>query len=199
MSKTTTAWTELCPSLRSAASREAFVKHARALVSAQKKQEYEQAIEEAHSHFVDDLKPCKRSDRQALLASGLVLCDLAIQGWLLRVRGKKVQVRAPLEVSNNCVAEKARIRAQELVRRNAQLRQPAVQKFLRSMEQSHLFKGKFSSIFSLMRDGRELSHALREARAHSNNGWAGVLTSIIDPIWNLSPPTRQLVPSLASG
>jgi hypothetical protein len=181
MSEINTTWAELCPSLRSAASRNAFVKYARALMSARKEDEYEQAVEEARSRFVDDLRSCRRSDRQALLASGLVLCDLSIQGWLLRVRGEKVEVRAPVEMSDDRVAEKARIRGQELVRRNSQLRQPAVQRFLRSMEQTRLFNGKFSSIFSLMRDGRELSEALRKARAHSNNGWAEVLAGIVDP------------------
>jgi hypothetical protein len=74
-----------------------------------------------------------------------------------------------------------RIRRQELIRRDAQLRHPAVQKFVRSVEHRRLFNGKFSSIFSLMRDGRELADSLRRAREHTNNGWAGALADVIDP------------------
>ena len=60
-------------------------------------------------------------------------------------------------------------------------REPAVQTFLGSMERHRVFDGKFTSIFSLMRDGRELAEALRNAREHINNGWARVLASVVDP------------------
>src|SRR5262249_5409150 len=106
---------------------------------------------------------------------------VSVQGWELRVRGVRVEVCAPTEVSDDHLAEKERIRRQELVKRNAQLRQAAVQKFLRSMERTRLFNGKFTSIFSLMRDGRELAEGLRCARDHSNNGWLGVLARVVDP------------------
>jgi len=76
----------------------------------------------------------KRHGSSSLLAAGLVLSDLVMQGWQLRVRGGRVSVRPPATVSDNHTAEKARIRRQELVKRDAQLRQPAVLKFLRSVE-----------------------------------------------------------------
>ena len=86
----------------------------------------------------------------------------------------RVEIQPPAQ-GNDHVAEKARIRRQELVKRNGQLREPAVQTFLGSMERHRVFDGKFTSIFSLMRDGRELAEALRNAREHINNGWARVL------------------------
>jgi hypothetical protein len=179
--KTDTSWTDLRPPLRSAVSRVAFMGCARALVRASRDEEPEKAIEEVRRAFIGGLGSCVRSDRQVLLAAGLVLTDLAVQGWHLRVRRGVVEVRAPVEVSDDRAAEKARIRRQELVKRDAQLRQPAVQKFLRSMERNRFFKGKFTSIFSLMRDGRVLAEGLRRAREHSNNGWAGALASVVDP------------------
>jgi hypothetical protein len=174
-------WTALRPPLCSAASRAAFVDHARALVRALRVDEPGEAIEEARSAFAQGLRSCRRSDNQLLLAAGLVLSDLAAQGWQIRVRSGAVCVRAPEAVSDDRAAEKARIRRQELVKRDAQVRQPAVRKFLRSMERPRVFDGRSTSIFSLMRDGRELADGLRKAREHSNNGWADALASVVDP------------------
>ncbi|UNK58900.1 DUF4338 domain-containing protein [Pseudoxanthomonas daejeonensis] len=120
-------------------------------------------------------------DKQVLLAVGLILSDLAIQGWRIRVRSQSVAVCPPLIESENRGAEKARIRRQELVKRDAQLRQPSVQAFLRSMERSRLFDHNFVSIFSLMRDGRELADKLRAARLHPANGRDVALSGVVDP------------------
>jgi len=174
-----TSWTELRPPLRSAISRDAFLEHARALARVRIEPEYEEVIDEVRGAFVENQRSCGPSDRQALLAAGLVLSDLAIQGWQLRVRRGRVEVRPPIEVSDDCLAEKARIRRQELLKRDSQLRQGAVQEFLRSMERTRVFNGKFTSIFSLMRDGRELAEGLHKAREH--NGSAGALVSVVDP------------------
>lgn len=180
--ETGAAWIQLRPLLHSAASRTTFVKHARSLLSARQEQEVEESIDKVRGAFVSGLpRHCGWLDRQALLAAGLVLSDLAIQGWQLRVRRGNVEVRAPIEESDDRTAEKSRIRRQELIKRDAQLRQVAVQKFLSSMERSRVFNGRFVSIFSLMRDGRELAEGLRKARNHTNNGWAGVLASVVDP------------------
>jgi hypothetical protein len=194
MTKINNAWVGLSPRLRSPQSRNLFVGLARTLVKARREREYELATEKERDRFLKEFASCRRSDRQTLLASGLVLCDLSIQGWLLRVRNRKVEVSAPVEITNDRLSEKARIRTQELIRRNAQLRHPAVQKFLSSMEQSRLFNGKFSSIFSLMRDGRELSGALRKARAHTNNGWSETLASIVDPYLEFVTSDQAICP-----
>jgi hypothetical protein len=176
------SWTELRPPLRSAVSREAFLEHTRALVRARIEPEYEEVIDEVRGAFVENQKSSRCSDRQASLAAGLVLSDLAIQGWQLRVRRGRVEIHPPIEVGDDCLAEKARIRRQELVKRDSQLRQAAVQGFLRSMERTRVFDGKFTSIFSLMRDGRELAEGLQKARAHG--GSAGALASVVDPYLN---------------
>ncbi len=44
-----------------------------------------------------------------------------------------------------------------------------------------MFNGARVSIFSVMRDGRELAGALRRARKHNNNGWAEALKEVVDP------------------
>jgi len=179
--RTDTPWVKLRPPLRCKASREVFLAHARALARVRKDDEYEEAVDDVRGSFTESVRSSGRSDRQVLLAAGLVLTDLAMQGWQLRVRHGRVEVTSPAQVSDDRATEKARIRRQELVKRDAQLRQAAVQKFLRSMERTRVFNGKFTSIFSLLRDGRELAERLRKARDHSNNGWAGVLASVVDP------------------
>jgi hypothetical protein len=175
------AWSTLDPPLPSKTSRDVFVEHARALAKVRRDERAEEALRKRSAEFVAEVKASRRSDRQVLLAAGLVLTDLAMQGWVLRVRAARVEVRPPEPVHGDRAAEKARVRRQELVKRNAQLRQASVQRFLESMERQRLYDGKFISIFSLMRDGRELADGLKEARAHLNNGWADALSRLVDP------------------
>jgi hypothetical protein len=173
-------WTTLEPPLSSKASQNAFVEHARALAKVCQRERTEEAIEKARCEFVAEVTACRRSDRQALLAAGLVITDLATQGWAVRVRSERVECKPPDPVTDP-LAEKARIRRQELVKRNAQLRQPSVLRFLDSMERQRLHDGRYVSIYSLMRDGRDLAEGLREARTHLNNGWADALSKLVDP------------------
>lgn len=173
-------WTTLEPPFSSKPSQNAFVEHARALAKVCQRECSESAIEKVRGVFVAEVTTCRRGDRQALLAAGLVMTDLATQGWTVRVRNERVEVKPPAPV-NDPLAEKARIRRQELVKRNAQLRQPSVQRFLESMERQRLHDGRYVSIYSLMRDGRDLAKGLREARTHLNNGWADALSKLVDP------------------
>ncbi|MBM0107123.1 DUF4338 domain-containing protein [Steroidobacter sp. S1-65] len=174
-------WTKIEPDLKSKYSRDAFVSYARVLSRAVRADARESAVEDARDAFVEATTAARRIDNQALLASGLVLTDLVIQGWGLRVRGDLVAVRPPSPVTSDRDAEKARIRKQELVKRDAQLVRPSVQKFIRSMERTRSHNGAFVSIFSLMRDGRDLAEKLNKARAHLTNGWMQCLAEAIDP------------------
>jgi hypothetical protein len=179
-------WATLAPALPTSASQDAFVELARALAKVCRAERTDEAIEKVRGAFVAHASACRRGDRQALLAAGLVMTDLATQGWTVRVRSERVDVRPPDPVTDP-LAEKARIRRQELVKRNAQLRQPSVRRFLESMERQRLHEGRYVSIFSLMRDGRELAEGLREARAHLNNGWTDALTKLVDPYLQFVP------------
>jgi Domain of unknown function (DUF4338) len=175
------SWSVLKPLLHTRVSRAALLEHAQALSRASNKKTPEQALAEARDNFTRKVRACRRSDRQALLATGLVILDLTAQGWVLRVRANQIQIKPPAPLAGDHRAEKSRIRGQELLKRNAQLNEGAVQAFLQSAERRRVFNGKFVSIFSLMRDGRELAAALLKARAHLNNGWAGALAEICDP------------------
>jgi uncharacterized protein DUF4338 len=164
-----------------AASRRTLAAYARAISRARKIDEYEEAVDEVRCSFVENLGASRHQDRQVLLAALLVLADLATQGWHVRVRRGVVEVRAPAPVGCDRAAEKARIRRQELVKRNAQLREAAVEDFVRSMERSRLFNGRFTSVFSLMRDGRERADALRAARACDWGVGARHLAGVVNP------------------
>ena len=173
-------WIRLEPPFSNKASRNAFVEHARRLAKVCRGERTDEEIERVRGAFVAEVTACRRGDRQALLAAGLVMTDLATQGWTVRARNDRVEVKPPKPVTDP-LTEKARIRRQELVKRNAQLRQPSVQRFLESMERQRLHDGRFVSIYSLMRDGRELADGLRKARKHLNNGWADALSKLVDP------------------
>lgn len=173
-------WITLQPPFSNKASRDAFVEHARRLAKVCRSERTDEKIERVRGAFVAEITACHRGDRQALLAAGLVITDLATQGWMLRACNDRVEVKPPKSVTDP-LAEKVRIRQQELVKRNAQLRQPSVQRFLESMERQRLHDGRYVSIYSLMRDGRELADGLREARKHLNNGWADALSKLVDP------------------
>jgi hypothetical protein len=45
-----------------------------------------------------------------------------------------------------------------------------------------------------MRDGRDLANALRRAREHNNNGWAGALTNVIDPYLDIAISDEAVCP-----
>lgn len=175
-------WAELHPPLRSAASRKAFMAHARQVARSAMNLGAGETMDSLRSKFAERVGSSGYVDRQVLLAAGLVVADLAMQGWQLRVRDGEVAVRPPLRTARDPVEEKARIRRQELLKRDAQLRKPSVRGFLASMERTHEHEGKFVSVFSLMRDGRDLAQALRQARGeHRDGGRSGALSGVIDP------------------
>lgn len=117
-----------------------------------------------------------------LKAACSVLTDLARQGWSIRVAAEHgVQVRRPIGQQVDRHQEKMRVRAQELVKRDEQLREPATRRFIKTMERRNLYRGHFVSIFSLMRDGRELTDSLRRARDQSKAQGAQAFREAIDP------------------
>ncbi len=94
-----------------------------------------------------------------LAAAAHAAIDLVAQGWTVRV-DRLGSLFSPPVAGDDREAEKERIRAQEHLRRDEQLRQPSVRRFVQSMERVHPHGDHLISIFSVMRDGRELSDAL---------------------------------------
>ena len=117
-----------------------------------------------------------------LRAAVCILTDIVQQGWSIRLNKKgDVEVKRPMKERLDPTREKARIKAQELIKRNEQLRQPATRRFIKSMETSSYHKERLTSIYSLIRDGRELAISLRAVRSLSGNDRICALRGIINP------------------
>jgi len=82
-------------------------------------------------------------------------------------------------VAADPAVEKVRVRRQELLKRDEQLTSASVQRFVADMEEPREFAGSFVSIFSLMRDGRELSSALEVLT--SGDEPPSAFRAVIDP------------------
>lgn len=96
-----------------------------------------------------------------LAAAAHTVIDLVAQGWSVQV-DRLGPLFSPPAPRSDRDAEKERIRSQEHLRRDEQLRKPSVRRFVLGMEQPHVHCDRLVSIFNLMRDGRELSAALDE-------------------------------------
>jgi hypothetical protein len=123
-------------------------------------------------------RTCVGARQASLAAAAHVLCDLASQGWAVRADGE-VRVLPEASVADPA-QEKERIRRQELVKRNEQLSQAPVRQFVVAMEKPREFRGKFVSIFSLMRDGRDLRAALEQAAVRADSD-PSALRAAVDP------------------
>lgn len=138
-------------------------------------------------NFDEALKRLLRVDtadeHDATLRAALwVLTDLARQRWSIRVNEERgVEVKRPAENQLDHLREKARIRAQELIKRDEQLREPAARRFIKGMEQNSFHNGNLVSIYSIIRDGRELAGSLRAARALKGEDRVRALREVINP------------------
>jgi hypothetical protein len=118
----------------------------------------------------------------ALRAALCLLNDLARQRWSIRVTvAGVVEVKRPTGDQLDPLQEKARIRAQELIKRNEQLREPATRKFIKGMERKSVYGSQFVSIYSLIRDGRDLADSLRATRSLPESERVRALQKVITP------------------
>lgn len=98
-------------------------------------------------------------DHPTLAAAAHTLIDLVDQGWTIKV-DRLGPMLSPPEVSSDKDTERTRVRRQEHVRRDEQLRKPSVRRFLEGMERTHQHENQTISVFNLMRDGRDLAGSL---------------------------------------
>jgi hypothetical protein len=102
-------------------------------------------------------------DALALQFACSVVVDIVAQGWKLVPRRKRIQIQSPRIEGETPDEIKRRIRAGHLLERDAQLRETSVAEFIKGMEQRRLGPSGWVSVFSVMRDGRELAGKLRTA------------------------------------
>lgn len=155
-------WIELHPSLgRNESVRDAFRNHALRLSEAVPS--HEQALQ---TILEDSLARTSRLERSLCVDAAIrVITDLARQRWSIRVTSKGiVQVKRPQRISTDPHEEKGHLRKQELIKRDEQLRRPAVRRFVKGMEKSTAHRDTTVSVFELFRDGTDLANSLRIAR-----------------------------------
>lgn len=112
---------------------------------------------------VDDSALTPR-EAQVVRVCSSVICDLAGQGWRLRLGAPGIYVAQP-NAAATPAEEKLRVRTAHLIERDSQLAQPATRRFVENMERRRPMRGGWQSIFSLMRDGRTLRDQLLRASA----------------------------------
>ncbi len=155
-----------------------FAAYAKCLQQATRKTDPIKKTMMLRSTVLDDVRTLPESHQAAFRACALLITDLSLQQWKLRIsRENDVRV-APPPICRSRESSRALIRAQELIKRDAQLARPSVRDFILSMERKRLFNDQFMSIFDLMRDGQELAEKLRNSRV-TNNG--NSLSSVIKP------------------
>lgn len=111
-----------------------------------------------------------------------VVVDIVAQGWKLVPGRKRIQIQSPRLEGETPEEIKRRIRAGHLLERDAQLREASVAEFIKGMEQRRLGPLGWVSVYSLMRDGRELAGKLRAAvNAKSADERDGLLRAAISP------------------
>lgn len=104
-------------------------------------------------------------NKLSLLFVSSVVLDLASQNWKVEVDGSAVRICPPSSQGDSYDSAKSNVRVGHLVGRDAQLRKKSVSEFVRGMERRRLTDRGWHSIYSLMRDGQELSESLRSVDA----------------------------------
>ncbi|HEV2804766.1 MAG TPA: Druantia anti-phage system protein DruA [Chthoniobacterales bacterium] len=89
-----------------------------------------------------------------------VVLDVVAQGWDIALKRDRIELRSPSTQGITRDELKDRVRQGHLIERNAQLRENPVREFIAGMEQRRFGPGGWTSIYSLMRDGRELARQL---------------------------------------
>src|SRR5204863_9897380 len=108
--------------------------------------------------------------------------DLVAQGWDLNIGDNKAWARKTASGGETREATKLRVRAGHLLERNVLLREPSVAAFVTSVEQRRIGPSGWVSIFSLMRDGRELARKLESnIREPDGNERLTDLSGIVAP------------------
>ena len=179
-SRDETEWVPLTPSFRETESiHQVFQHHAEELSDVSP-----EATVDAYQEVLEcSLGRANKTEQPLALEAAIrVLTDLARQGWSIRVTDDGiVEAKRPTTEGTNSREEKARVRAQELLKRDEQLQEPAVRKFVRGMERSLPFKDRLVSVYSLFRDGRELAESLRKVRNLPHSQRSAGFRKTIDP------------------
>lgn len=111
-----------------------------------------------------------------------LLCDLRAQQWCLRMRGDEIEAMPPNRDGFDPTEQKRQVRAGHLLERNAQLADKGTRRFVDDLERRRPYDSSWCSIFSLMRDGRDLAAKLVSARQlPAGQDRFGAMRAAVDP------------------
>lgn len=128
----------------------------------------------------------------ALLFAKSVILDLVSQGWDLGVKDAKISVSSPLVENETKKNAKEIIRSTHLIGRDQQLKEKSVLEFVQGMERRRLTATGWHSIFSLMRDGRDLAQRLRSINEISDEDEKeAALTQAVSPYLQFVEPDER--------
>jgi hypothetical protein len=148
-----------------------------------------QAIEEARTEVQSLASHLTDKPRLALILACSIIIDMVAQGWRLKPKPRAMHICTPDFGAETREESKRRIRAGHLLERDMQLRQSSVGEFIRGMEQRRLGPTGWVSVFSLMRDGRELAAKLTKiAEDPSEANRMESLRSVTAPYLQLVEP-----------
>jgi hypothetical protein len=152
------AWLDFAPRLADEVEQKRFLAGARILALASELSEDSErtAVVEEQRRKLSRLS---LKGNGGAIAATLILCDLVSHNWKCRFRKQTVQIQSKLP-STDSVEDREQVRTRLHIERDRQLRSDSVQSFIEGMERRRLFRGRWVSIFSLMRDGKELSASL---------------------------------------
>lgn len=125
-------------------------------------------------------------DAQRARALVSVLSDLVEHGWRLRMDGSQIVV-TDVTVADES-SRREYVRGIQLAQREIQMRKPSVREFVRGMEKKRLGPNGWTSVFSLMRDGKELADTIRSCSAGT------LVPSAIDPYLHVIVDANERCP-----
>jgi uncharacterized protein DUF4338 len=139
----------------------AFCKLLSRLVRATDEAGRHRGLEQAREEIESMGGATSRKRQVALKFVCSVIVDVVAQGWNVTTTRRGIELRSPQIDGVSPQELKRRIREGHLLERDAQLGEPSVREFIKSMERRRLGPRGWTSIFSLMRDGHGLSRILR--------------------------------------
>jgi hypothetical protein len=112
-----------------------------------------------------------------------LLLDLMLQGWQLVVEDNHIELRLieADDTGTDLLEKKAKSRKKHLLARDIQLQVPSVLAFIRSMHKNRLTPKGWHSIFSVMRDGADLTEKLRQIQVLSEDQRENALKGVVKP------------------
>ena len=120
-----------------------------------------------------------------------LVIDLLLQDWEIEIKQGQIRLvmAIPTAEDFNIDEEKAKTRRRHLLARDSQLREPSVAFFIQNMERRRLTLTGWHSIFSVMRDGPDLSDRLKEINTIADEKVRiDALTDSIKPYIQIAEP-----------